>query len=158
MKDSKGVEIHDGDVVRISGAYFKCDNGTYLVASTPADPMWNGKELSLRRIRRDGQFASSKSGPSINFWPLTSFVNSRDQRSASDAWNAKYARVEVIGPLKDTSHVRAYFQKILTDQMEELRVLKLRGKTEGDQLVQLMSDSIGHNRKVLERIGDCDEA
>ena len=42
MLDKNGVEIKTGDIVEISGAYFKNDNGLYFVTHSPGDPTWSG--------------------------------------------------------------------------------------------------------------------
>lgn len=45
MLDKNGVEIKTGDIVEISGAYFKNDNGLYFVTHSPGDPTWSGRRL-----------------------------------------------------------------------------------------------------------------
>ena len=59
MTDKNGVEIKTGMVVRISGAYFKKDNGLYYVDSSPGDPSWCGKDHCLRKITRKGEISKS---------------------------------------------------------------------------------------------------
>lgn len=93
MKDKNGVEIRTGDIVRIENAYFKNDNGTFLVQYSPGDPMWSGKDYSMRRIGKKGV---SKAKYSLNCWPLHAYTNSRELRAESNAWNAEHASIEVI--------------------------------------------------------------
>ena len=38
MLDKNGIEIKTGDVVEITGAYFKNDNGLYFVERSAGDP------------------------------------------------------------------------------------------------------------------------
>ena len=52
MLDKNGVEIKTGDIVEISGAYFKNDNGLYFVTHSPGDPTWSGRDYSLKRISK----------------------------------------------------------------------------------------------------------
>ena len=40
MFDKNGHEIKTGDIVEITGAYFKNDNGLYFVDNSPGDPNW----------------------------------------------------------------------------------------------------------------------
>ena len=54
MLDKNGVEIKTGDIVEISGAYFKNDNGLYFVTHSPGDPTWSGRDYSLKRISKYG--------------------------------------------------------------------------------------------------------
>lgn len=38
MLDKNGVEICTGQVVKVTGAFFKNDNGLYFVDNSPGDP------------------------------------------------------------------------------------------------------------------------
>ena len=38
MVDKNGVEMKTGDIVRVSGAYFKNDNGLWFIERSPGDP------------------------------------------------------------------------------------------------------------------------
>ena len=55
MQDKNGIEIKTGDIVKISGAYFKNDNGLYFVTASPGDPSWCGSSHSLKRISKAGR-------------------------------------------------------------------------------------------------------
>lgn len=66
--DKNGIEIKTGDIVEITGAYFKNDNGLYFVQNSPGDPSWCGSDLSLKRISKRGKSAQQRTtfafGPS----------------------------------------------------------------------------------------------
>ena len=55
MLDMNNVEIKTGDVVEISGAYFKNHNGLYFVEHSAGDPGWSGSDHSLRKISKTGK-------------------------------------------------------------------------------------------------------
>ena len=57
MLDKNGIEIKTGDVVEITGAYFKNDNGFYYVEHSAGDPGWSGRDHSLRKISKRGKSA-----------------------------------------------------------------------------------------------------
>lgn len=107
MLDKNGVEIKTGDVVRISGAYFKNDNGLYFVDSSPGDPNWCGSDYSLKKVLKNGKISRAKH--SICFWPIGIFVNDLYKRAAANEWNAENAKIEVIHGF-DKSEIAAHFE------------------------------------------------
>lgn len=106
MNDKNNRPIKTGDVVEITGAYFKNDNGLYFVEHTPGDPNWSGRDHCLRRIKRNGELSTAKDN--ICFWPISAFVNSRDKRAAANEWNREHAKIE-IKTFPHTEHIAAYF-------------------------------------------------
>ena len=52
MKEKNGIEMKTGDIVEISGAYFKNDNGLYFIEYSPGDPSWSGLDYCLKRISK----------------------------------------------------------------------------------------------------------
>ena len=60
MKDKNGIEIKTGMIVKISGAYFKNDNGLYYVDNSPGDPSWSGRDYSLHKISKAGKISTAK--------------------------------------------------------------------------------------------------
>jgi hypothetical protein len=106
MTDKNNRTMKTGDVVEITGAYFKNDNGLYFVEHTPGDPNWSGRDHCLRRIKRNGELSTAKDN--ICFWPIHAFVNSRDKRSAANQWNQEHAEIE-IKTFPHTEHIAAYF-------------------------------------------------
>lgn len=106
MTDKNNRTMKTGDVVEITGAYFKNDNGLYFVEHTPGDPNWSGRDHCLRRIKRNGELSTAKDN--ICFWPISAFVNSRDKRAAANQWNREHAEIE-IKTFPHTEHIAAYF-------------------------------------------------
>lgn len=106
MNDKNNRPMKTGDVVEITGAYFKNDNGLYFVEHTPGDPNWSGRDHCLRRIKRNGELSTAKDN--LCFWPISAFVNSRDKRAAANQWNQEHAEIE-IKAFPHTEHIAAYF-------------------------------------------------
>lgn len=106
MTDKNNRTMKTGDVVEITGAYFKNDNGLYFVEHTPGDPNWSGRDHCLRRIKRNGELSTAKDN--ICFWPIHAFVNSRDKRGAANQWNQEHAEIE-IKTFPNTAHIAAFF-------------------------------------------------
>lgn len=73
MLDKNGIEIKTGDVVRITGAYFKTDNALYFVEHSDGDPDWCGKDHCLLKIKRNGELSKAKNA--VCFWPIMVTVN-----------------------------------------------------------------------------------
>ena len=108
MIDKNNRTMKTGDVVEITGAYFKNDNGLYFVEHTPGDPNWSGRDHCLRRIKRNGELSTAKDN--ICFWPISVYVNSRDKRAAANQWNREHAEIE-IKTFPHTEHIAAYFAR-----------------------------------------------
>ena len=106
MTDKNNRTMKTGDVVEITGAYFKNDNGLYFVEHTPGDPNWSGRDHCLRRIKRNGELSTAKDN--LCFWPISAFVNSRDKRAAANQWNQEHAEIE-IKTFPHTEHIAKFF-------------------------------------------------
>lgn len=108
MFDMNGIEIKTGMIVEVTGAYFKNDNGLFFVAHSAGDPSWNGRDHSLHKIGKTGKISTAKNN--LAFWPLVSFVSSREKTAEAKKWNAEHARIEVK-TLANMAEVAAYFTK-----------------------------------------------
>lgn len=106
MTDKNNRPMKTGDVVEVTGAYFKNDNGLYFVEHTPGDPNWSSRDHYLRRIKRNGELSTAKDN--ICFWPISVYVNSREKRAAANQWNREHAEIE-IKTFPHTEHIAAYF-------------------------------------------------
>lgn len=106
MLDKNGVEIKTGDIVEISGAYFKNDNGLYFVTHSPGDPTWSGRDYSLKRISKYGKISKAKYN--LCFWPISVFVSDRFKAAQATSWNREHATIEVKPPCKNMSEVIAF--------------------------------------------------
>lgn len=108
MKDKNGIEIRTGMIVKISGAYFKNDNGFYYVDNSPGDPSWCGSDYSLHKISKAGKISTAKRN--ICFWPISVFVSDPRKHAAAREWNAQHAEIEVI-QIANMGEVKSYFRE-----------------------------------------------
>ncbi len=106
MLDMNNVEIKTGDVVEISGAYFKNDNGLYFVERSAGDPGWSGSDYCLRKISKTGKLSTAKHN--ICFWPIMITTNSWMKRVEAKQWNTEHARIQVRNDI-DRSKVAGHF-------------------------------------------------
>ena len=100
MVDKNGVEMKTGDIVRVSGAYFKNDNGLWFIERSPGDPSWCGGSYSLMKLKRNGQPSTAKYN--LCSWPIAIFTNSWVTRNEAHRWNEEHAEIEVVTGM-DTS-------------------------------------------------------
>ena len=115
MLDKNGIEIKTGDVVEITGAYFKNDNGFYYAEHSAGDPGWSGSDHSLRKISKRGKISKAKHN--ICFWPISVFTNSFETRVTAKAWNKEHAAIEVKTDI-DRAEIAEYF-KAQAEGMDE---------------------------------------
>ena len=106
MLDKNGIEIKTGQIVEISGAYFKNDNGLYFVDNAPGDPNWCGRDYSLVKVSKKGKISTAKRN--LCFWPISVFVSDPWKRAAAKEWNEKNATIEVKDGI-DRSEIKAHF-------------------------------------------------
>lgn len=94
MVDKNGRQIQTGDVVLVSGGYFKADNGLFAVIHAPGDPCWYGESCCLNKLCRSGKLSEGKYVTA--FWPIA--VNAGSWRTKMDAksWNAANAEILVV--------------------------------------------------------------
>ena len=141
MTDKNNRTMKTGDVVEITGAYFKNDNGLYFVEHTPGDPNWSGRDHCLRRIKRNGELSTAKDN--LCFWPISAFVNSRDKRAAANEWNREHAEIE-IKAFPHTEHIAAYF----ASEADSLDVVDLVMSIEDEFGLEVPDDQIENFRTV----------
>lgn len=116
--DKNGIEIRTGQIVEITGAYFKNDNGLYFVDRSPGDPSWIGSDYSLKKISKTGKISKAKHN--ICFWPIGIFVSDRCKAAEAHRWNEKHAQIEVKS-IKNMAEVVAHFEKEAEDLTEHIR-------------------------------------
>ena len=107
MKEKNGIEMKTGDIVEISGAYFKNDNGLYFIEYSPGDPSWSGLDYCLKRISKTGKISKAKHNTC--FWPIGIFISDYFKRSEAQKWNEKYAQIEVKS-VKSMEEVAGFFR------------------------------------------------
>lgn len=108
MTDKNGRNIMTGDVVRISGAYFKNDNGLYYVDSSAGDANWSGSDHCLKKICKNGKISTAKYN--ICWWPISVFTNDRAKRAEANAWNREHAEIEIVDGI-DRTEIAKYFRE-----------------------------------------------
>ena len=116
MKDKNGTEIKKGDIVKIEGAYFKKDNGIYLVNKAPGDKNWLGDNYCLYKMNKN-----NINKKAINFWPLQVFVLSWEKRIDANDYNREHATIEIIGkdePNIDRDFAETAIEKIKKEKKE----------------------------------------
>ena len=107
MLDKNGRNIKTGDVVRISNAFFKNDNGLYFVENSEGDPSWHGNDHCLKKISKKGKISTAKHN--ICFWPIMITVSDRDKKYQAKAWNKEHAEIEIVSGI-DCAEIVAYFK------------------------------------------------
>lgn len=112
MTDKNNVEIKAGDIVEITGSYFKHDNALYFVEHVPGDPGWIGGDICLHMIGKSGKLSSAKY--STAFWPLKAYVNDREKAARANLWNSEHAQIEVRTDINQ-SFVAEWFRKAADD-------------------------------------------
>lgn len=149
MLDKNGIEMKTGDIVEITGAFFKNDNGLYFVESSPGDPSWSGKDYCLKKISKAGKISTAKYN--ICFWPITTFVSDRAKTVKARQWNREHATIEVKEPLKDMGAVAAFFQEKANDLADEIcRFTRLWG--ENAEGIQRLETSKAHYEAVAQTV------
>lgn len=106
MFDKNNKEIKTGDVVRVSGGYFKSDNGLYYVEHSPGDPSWTGSDHSLRRLNKNGALSTAKDN--VRFWPIFTTTNSWEKRALAREHNKQFAEIEIIDGIDKTEIVKHF--------------------------------------------------
>ena len=84
MLDKNGIRINAGDIVQISGAYFKNDNGFYYVEQDGTNPgyLMDDTQVTLKKICRNGKISTTKY--STCFFPIGVFVSDPKKRAAAN--------------------------------------------------------------------------
>ena len=149
MLDKNGVEIKTGDIVEITGAFFKNDNGLYFVECSPGDPSWSGKDYCLKKISKAGKISTAKYN--LCFWPILTFVSDQAKTVKAHQWNREHATIEVKEPLKDMGAVAAFFQEKANDLAYEIcRLTRLWG--ENAEGIQRLETSKAHYEAVVQAV------
>lgn len=108
MVDKNGRQIQTGDVVLVSGGYFKSDNGLFAVIHAPGDPDWYGESCCLNKLCKSGKLSEGKYATA--FWPIA--VNAGSWRTKMDAksWNAANAEILVVDDVNHSYIVENFME------------------------------------------------
>lgn len=94
MVDKNGRKIQTGDVVLVSGGYFKSDNGLFAVIHAPGDPDWYGESCCLNKLCKSGKLSEGKYATA--FWPIAVNAGSWCTKMDAKSWNAANAEILVV--------------------------------------------------------------
>lgn len=144
MFDKNGIEIKAGQIVEISGAYFKNDNGLYFIDCAPGDPNWTGKQCSLKKISKKGKISKAKRN--ICFWPISVFVNDLWKRAEADEWNREHATIEIKDGI-DRAEVKAHFAQRAAETAESVKYYAQKWG-EDNEVVKRYRKEIAHCEKL----------
>lgn len=125
MQDKNGREIRTGDIVRVSGAYFKTSNGTFYVSNLDT-----GRTLWLHRIKKNGEICMDTAS-STQSWPLSSYCSDRRKNALAKEHNKEHAEIEVVDDV-NTWHVAEHFRKQAQERQEAAENIRRRGDGRGD--------------------------
>lgn len=147
MLDKNGKEIKTGDVVMISGAYFKTDNGLYFVDRSPGDPAWLGAYHSLWKLNKNGTLCRSKYR--LGSWPLSCYVNSYEKRIEANTWNKKHAEIEIVS-FAHMEGIKAHFREEQENTKERFSIFEKRGLV--TELILKEKERISFFESVISRL------
>lgn len=148
MLDKNGIEIKTGDIVRVSGAYFKNDNGLYFVDNSEGDPSWSGTDHCLKKITKKGKISTAKYN--ICFWPLMITVSGWEKRAAARAWNEEHAEIEVITDIDQTEIANHFLAQ--ASQIEDSMNYYIYNFGEESNVTKKQIEIKEHYKAVAERI------
>lgn len=146
MLDKNGIEMRTGDIVRISGAYFKNDNGLYVIDHAPGDPSWSGRDYGLKKILRNGNLSRAKY--STCFWPLKAFTNDRYKNACAKEHNAEHATIEVVYGIPKAGRIELFSEK-----MNDAKEAKVFAAFQfGEQEANRYGTIADHYRTVIDHV------
>ena len=92
MDDDLTGILKTGDVVEITGAFFKKHNGKYKVTHSPDDQNWSGTDYCMNKLMRDGTMKDHD----LTFWPLKSFTTDPAKHREAYQHNKEHAKLRII--------------------------------------------------------------
>lgn len=148
-EDKNGIKLQVGQIVKISNAYFKVDNGYYFIEHEPDAPNWLGSDYGLTRINsRTGKLTEGKNR--IAFYPLCSFCSDQRKNAAADEWNEEHCEIEVITTIKNDSVVEFFKNELADKEKQTQRDYWNYG--ESSEIVEKDNIIIDYYKNVLETI------
>lgn len=148
MKDQNNVEIRTGDVVRIDGAYFKHNNGLFVVTNCPGDPSWSGRDVCYKRICKNGEMSISRD--STGFWPMSYFCSDAKKNRAAREHDKEHATITIV-ELADKTHIISYFNEKAEDA-EKRATYSAQRFGEDAKDATMLREVAAHYRDVVKRL------
>lgn len=139
MEDQNGRKILTGDVVRVTGAQPKADNGLFFVERSPRDPNWEPEMYCLMRLCENGRLSSA--ARNIAYWP-----NPNGQ--------ADTAKIEVLPDFRALDGLIRHFKEEikLTNEQERREKASKRKNFDGSWIEGYCAALRTHYEAVIERI------
>lgn len=147
MTDRNGIEMKTGDIVEITGAYFKNDNGLYFITHSPGDPNWSGQEYWLHRISKTGKISKARNNQCS--WPIAIYVTNQAKRDEAVIWNMR-SKIE-IKTVANMAEVAAYFQDKAESMSSDIRRLRYQWG-ESHPKVKKQKEIQAHYAAVAQRV------
>lgn len=150
MLDKNGIRIQAGDIVRISGAYFKTDNAYYFVEQDGTNPGYvaDDTEVTLKKICRNGKISTAKY--SLAFFPLKSFTSDRTKNAAAEEWNKEHATIEIVHTVNN-EQVIEWFEQQAKERREQEHYYSMRGY-DWERWVKQYAEAAAWYESVVERM------
>lgn len=148
MKDKNGKEMRTGDIVKISGAYTKRHNGYFVIEHAPGDVSWLGKDYSLQRLKKNGEY--SNGSYTTQFWPLSYFGNNREHNAAAREHDSKNATIEIVENI-NTEFIIAHFEEESENSFESAKTWAWRFG-EDSEVAKKEITRAEHYKKVVDYI------
>lgn len=134
MTDKNGREIQTGDVVLVSGGYFKADNGLFVVIHSPGDPGWFGESCCLNKLCRSGKLSDGKYATA--FWPIMVTAGSWRTKMDAKSWNAANAEILVVDDV-NRSYIAENFRSRAEMLQPTIDRARLDSGEDGDEFKRL---------------------
>lgn len=133
MKDKNGNIIQTGDVVEITNAYNKKNNGRYIVTAALGEK-FNPSSIYIDLYKLDTWGNPVDCNGSAT-WPIMIFSAKQQWEIQKEHdWNAENATIEVITDTVDTFKVANYFANQVIKLQDSINFRKENGYPERPQL------------------------
>lgn len=129
MTDSNGRVIQTGDIVTVSGGYFKSSNGLFYVSNLDTE-----RSLWLHRVKKTGELCVD-SATSTESWPLHSYCSDPAKNREARRHNEQNARIEISDSV-NTWHVAEHFRQKAAERRERAENARRCGGGDPDECEQ----------------------
>lgn len=148
LKDVNGVEMRTGDIVEITGGYYKSDNGMFLITVSPKDTGWNGSYYGMERINKNGSISKAKYNNGS--WPIQIYTNSRFKYFEAKNHNEQHAKIKVIKGIKKDGAIKRFNESL--DELQGLHDYYKEQYTSECSLTKETAAKIDFIKNVIARL------